>query len=638
MDSLITVVNKLHTAFSNVGVEASIDLPSLVVVGSQSTGKSSVLEHIVGHDFLPRGSDIVTRRPLLLKLINISKNVDGSDPVPFAEFGHQPDQILQNFDEIRQEIERETIKLAGDNKNIRPEPISLSIHSSKVLNLTLVDLPGLTKVAVGDQPKDIEDQTRKLVLSYINNPNAIILAVSSANVDLANSEALKIAKEVDPQGLRTIGILTKVDLMDQGTNALDMINGKIVPLKLGYIPVVNRSQKDIQSNKRITEALKAEKEFFANHHAYSSIASRCGTPYLAKTLNGLLMEHIQNRLPDLKKRILQLNLETQQRYARIGGNDENSFQNFGAILLNMIKEYSNTFDEKIEGKNIDVNNELTGGAYIYQIFSAQFYSSMLNVDPFQKLSYQEIRIAIRNSKGIRGSLYFSERAFHNLLKLGIANLLDPCLQCVEKVALELQNIIDKLKITELSRFPQLSKRVRETSLKLIKESKGSAITMVTNLVEMERAYIKTDHPDFRRVVLEMINQPNHSPNQTPKLEVPKQKPLASTGIAEIIPNDSLVRTPISNEEERQIEVTQQLIHQYFNLVKKSLLSTVPKVIVYCLVNGVNQGLQNRLLQDLYKESEFEDLQEEDKDMKAERLKCRTLLGALKKASEILGSI
>jgi vacuolar protein sorting-associated protein 1 len=148
-----------------------------------------------------------------------------------------------------------------------------------------VDLPGLTKVPVGDQPRDIEKQIKEMVLKQISKPNAIILAVTAANVDLANSDGLKLAREVDPEGQRTIGVLTKIDLMDQGTDVVDILAGRIIPLRLGYVPVVNRGQRDIENKKRIDLALKAEKEFFENHQSYRNKASYCGTPYLARKLN-----------------------------------------------------------------------------------------------------------------------------------------------------------------------------------------------------------------------------------------------------------------------------------------------------------------------------------------------------------------
>lgn len=126
---------------------------------------------------------------------------------------HLPGEKFFDFGKIRAEIVRDTEAKTGRNAGISPQPINLRIFSPNVLTLTLVDLPGLTKVPVGDQPKDIEKQIKDMLLKYISRPACIILAVTAANTDLANSDGLKLAREVDPEGTRTIGVLTKVDLM-----------------------------------------------------------------------------------------------------------------------------------------------------------------------------------------------------------------------------------------------------------------------------------------------------------------------------------------------------------------------------------------------------------------------------------------
>ena len=201
MESLIPVINRLQDVFATVGSEP-VDLPQIAVVGtqsclmagSQSSGKSSVLEHIVGRDFLPRGSGIVTRRPLVLQMINLS------DPnaQEVGEFLHKPKERFTDFAAIKREIEAETDRVTGSNKGISENPIGLKIYSPNVVNLTLVDLPGLTKVPVGDQPQDIEVQIRRMIMKYITKSSTIILAVTAANTDLANSDALQLAREVDP--------------------------------------------------------------------------------------------------------------------------------------------------------------------------------------------------------------------------------------------------------------------------------------------------------------------------------------------------------------------------------------------------------------------------------------------------------
>lgn len=141
----------------------------------------------------------------------------------------------------------------------------------------------MTKVPVGDQPDDIEAQIRQLVLKYVGNPNSIILAVTAANTDLSTSEAIKLARYADPDGRRTLAVVTKLDLMDAGTDAFDVLRGRVIPVKLGIIGVVNRSQQDIQRRKSVEKALEDEAAFLGRK--YRSIASRHGTPFLAKTLN-----------------------------------------------------------------------------------------------------------------------------------------------------------------------------------------------------------------------------------------------------------------------------------------------------------------------------------------------------------------
>ena len=221
MEQMIPLINKLQDAFQQTGQALNIDLPQIAVVGSQSAGKSSVLENFVGKDFLPRGSGIVTRRPLVLQLVNVPNG-------EWAEFLHAKGKRFTDFGDVRKEIEAETDRMTGSNKGISPIPINLRVFSPNVLNLTLVDLPGMTRVAVGDQPKDIENQIRDMLYQFITKDSCLILAVSPANTDLANSDAMKIAKEVDPDGLRTIGVVTKLDLMDQGTDARDILENRFL--------------------------------------------------------------------------------------------------------------------------------------------------------------------------------------------------------------------------------------------------------------------------------------------------------------------------------------------------------------------------------------------------------------------------
>ena len=112
----------------------------------------------------------------------------------WGEILHFPNEKLHDFNKIRSDIVRDTEAMTERNAGISPQPINLRIFSLNVLTLTPVDLPGLTKVPVGDQAQNIEKQTLDMLFNYISNPACIILAVSSANTDLANSNGLKLAR------------------------------------------------------------------------------------------------------------------------------------------------------------------------------------------------------------------------------------------------------------------------------------------------------------------------------------------------------------------------------------------------------------------------------------------------------------
>ncbi|KAK9780749.1 putative Dynamin central region-domain-containing protein [Seiridium cardinale] len=508
-DDLLRIVNQLQDlVFNTIGTD-SLDLPQIVVVGSQSAGKSSVLENIVGRDFLPRGSGVVTRRPLILQLINVEddetapdvseayRNPNQARRSEWAEFNHIPGRKFTDFGDVKREIENETSRVAGNNKGIVRQPINLKIFSPHVLNLTLVDLPGLTKVPIGDQPADIEKQTRTLISEFIAKPNSIILAVSPANVDLVNSEALKLARHVDPLGRRTVGVLTKVDLMDHGTNALDILSGRVYPLKLGFIGVVNRSQQDIQGSKPMDEALKAENEFFKHHPAYRNIANRCGTQFLAKTLNQTLMVHIRERLPDIKARLNTLMGQTQQELASYGDNHFSGKEHRGSMILQQMTKFASSFISSIDGTSSEISTkQLSGGARIYYIFNSVFGSSLESIDPTSNLSALDIRTAIRNSTGPRPSLFVPEMAFDLLVKPQIKMLEGPSQRCVELVYEELIKICHTCGSNELSRFPRLQAKLIEVVSDLLRERLGPASSYVESLISIQRAYINTNHPNF----------------------------------------------------------------------------------------------------------------------------------------------
>ncbi|KAK3530597.1 hypothetical protein QTP86_028829, partial [Hemibagrus guttatus] len=822
MEELIPLINKLQDAFSSIGQSCNLDLPQIAVVGGQSAGKSSVLENFVGRDFLPRGSGIVTRRPLILQLVN--------HKAEYAEFLHCKGRKFVDFDEVRLEIESETDRITGSNKGISPIPINLRVYSPndlekaydrvpreelwycmrksgvaekyvrvvqdmyersrtvvrcavgqteefkvevglhqgsalspflfaivmdqlseevrqespwtmmfaddivicsesreqveenlerwrfalerrgmkvsgskteymcvneregsgtvrlqgeevkkvqefkylgstvqsngecgkevkkrvqagwngwrkvwgvlcdqkisarikgkvyrtvvraamlygletvslrkkqeselevaelkmlrfslgvtrldrirneyirgtahvgrlgdkvrearlrwfghvqrrEILNLTLIDLPGMTKVAVGDQPPDIEFQIRDMLLQFIIRESCLILAVTPANTDLANSDALKIAKEVDPQGLRTIGVITKLDLMDEGTDARDILENKLLPLRRGYIGVVNRSQKDIDGRKDIRSALAAERKFFLSHPAYRHLAERMGTPYLQKTLNQQLTNHIRDTLPGLRSKLQSqlLSLEKEvEEYKNFKPDDPTRKTK---ALLQMVQQFGVDFEKRIEGSGDQVDTlELSGGARINRIFHERFPFELVKMEFDEKELRREISYAIKNIHGVRQvtGLFTPDLAFEAIVKKQIIKLKEPCLKCIDLVIQELINtvrqcttklwgfrtglftpdlafeaivkkqivklkqpclkcvdlVVSELsalahKCTEkLSSYPRLREETERIVTTYIRERDSKTKDQVMLLIDIELSYINTNHEDF----------------------------------------------------------------------------------------------------------------------------------------------
>ncbi|XP_033491047.1 dynamin-1-like protein isoform X1 [Epinephelus fuscoguttatus] len=556
MEALIPVINKLQDVFNTVGADI-IQLPQIVVVGTQSSGKSSVLESLVGRDILPRGTGIVTRRPLILQLVHIDaedrrktneeneskkngrlyRGIEGEE---WGKFLHTKNKIYTDFEEIRKEIEAETDRISGDNKGISDEPIHLKIFSPHVVNLTLVDLPGITKVPVGDQPKDIELQIRELIFKFISNPNSIILAVTAANTDMATSEALKVAREVDPDGRRTLAVVTKLDLMDAGTDAMDVLMGRVIPVKLGIIGVVNRSQLDINQKKLVADAIRDEYAFLQKK--YPSLANRNGTKYLARTLNRLLMHHIRDCLPELKTRINVLAAQYQSLLNSYGEPVEDK----SATLLQLITKFAAEYCHTIEGtaKYIETA-ELCGGARICYIFHETFGRTLESVDPLGGLTTIDVLTAIRNATGPRPALFVPEVSFELLVKRQVKRLEEPSLRCVELVHEEMQRIIQhcsNYSTQELLRFPKLHDAIVEVVTSLLRKRLPVTNEMVHNLVAIELAYINTKHPDFADACGLMNNnieeQRRNRMRDLPSA-VPRDKSLKGPGGQSLSPTEPL---------------------------------------------------------------------------------------------------
>ncbi|KAK0538771.1 mitochondrial dynamin GTPase Msp1 [Tilletia horrida] len=323
--------------------DENLTLPSIVVIGSQSSGKSSVLEAIVGHEFLPKGNNMVTRRPIELTLIHTDM-----EPAPASgrgrgksgkvvEYGEFPGLGMGRITDFKQ-IQKVLFDLnmaVPESECVSDEPIELRIHSPHVPDLTLIDLPGYVQISSIDQPEQLRDKIEKLCEKYIQPPN-VILAVCAADVDLANSPALRASRKVDQLGLRTIGVITKMDLVDPEVGAGILTNNRY-PLALGYVGVVCKHRPsrsdfghDEDADGNITGAiLRQEKDYFdANRHHFraptrgrnAGVEPMLGTDTLRRRLMSVLEESMGSSLHGIANAV-QVELEEASYQFKVQYND-----------------------------------------------------------------------------------------------------------------------------------------------------------------------------------------------------------------------------------------------------------------------------------------------------------------------------
>lgn len=552
-----------------------------------------------------------------------------NDPTakPYATFEKEDTSTIYDFAQIKAKIEFLTEKVCGNSKGIIDDPIVLNVYSPSCPDLTLVDLPGITRIAQEGQAKNIEEVTKNMASRYCGDERTIILCVIPANQDMSTSDGLQMAMKLDPNGERTIGVITKIDIMDRGTNAKKMLLNDEIKLKLGYVGVKGRSQADIREGMKVGEALKEERNYFARHPVYSNLPPGCvGTEALVSKLTSTMYRHIKRIMPSIINEIDSKIYECEKNYKELGTPLPIEDREKLLLIWRLISTFAEKVKTSISGEyNPDLSNvkkDLLGGVRIRLKFNEIFIDEMsLRYKASKKYGDADIKTALRLHMGNNLPGFTSADAFQSLINPLLQKLKDPAMTLLEEVHAIMEQICVHYINETFMRFPMFISEVTDAALTILSQDKERARLLMSEIIDANIGYMYTKDPEYIACILpssekekldkqrekekkaadekakeaERARSEANLQDQTGK---PPQKPQMKEAADDDGQDEIEAQTVKTSKDKAQKTMEKVLIKEmrlridtYFRVVVTQLADMIPKLIGHNLVNAGINSLQ-----------------------------------------------
>ncbi|TSK17736.1 Interferon-induced GTP-binding protein Mx1 [Bagarius yarrelli] len=554
-----------------LGVEKDLALPAIAVIGDQSSGKSSVLEALSGVA-LPRGSGIVTRCPLELKMKRSQEKEIWHGKIKFKKGDQDYEEEIEDPAEVESLIREAQDQMAGIGVGISDDLISLEVTSSDVPDLTLIDLPGITRVAVKGQPENIGEQINRLIRKFITKQETINLVVVPSNVDIATTEALKMAQEVDPDGERTLGILTKPDLVDKGTEdtVVSIIRNEIIYLKKGYM-IVNA----LYDNGLAT------------------------IPKLAEKLTLELVHHIELSLPRLEEQIEVKLAETQCELDRYGSGPPTEPGDRIVFLIDKVTAFTQDAINLTNGEELKNIQHLN----IFSSLRRQFVYWKTHLDKsgktFNERIDKEVSEYEEKYRGRELPGFINYKTFEVIVKDQIRQLEEPAIRRLKEISDLIRKNFIQLAQHSFVGFPNLLKMAK-SKIECIKQVQESeAETMVRTQFKME---------------LIVYTQDSMYSSTLSELKLEKEREEEELRLNGFRPSSTSCSLYDYSDNKATLEELTHHLKSYYSIASKRLADQLPLVIRYLLLQESAAQMQREMLQLLQDKSSTDQLLKEDHDI------------------------
>lgn len=578
-----------------LGVEKDLALPAIAVIGDQSSGKSSVLEALSGV-CLPRGSGIVTRCPLELQLKKSLKGTQWSCKISYL--GESID--IESPADVEDEVRKAQNCIAGEGNGINDELITLEVVSQDVPDLTLIDLPGITRVALPNQPADIGHQIKTMIKKYIRRQETINLVVVPSNVDIATTEALEMAKQVDPDGERTLGILTKPDLVDKGAESdiVDVVKNLSFPLKKGYMIVKCRGQIEIQSKLSLKNAMDNEKAFFEDHEYFRTLLQEgyATIPSLAKRLTEELVEHINRTLPHLEDQIITKLKEAEDQLQLIGAGVPETHTEKLTYLIEKIKKFSDGITQTTEGEEDVINGHLKLFTDFRKHFNSWEQTLKKSVTKFPQEIRKDVYLYETEHRGRELTGFISFRTFENIARKQIQTFEQPAILQLKEITELVRTSFNRIALRNFLQYQNLYRSAKGKIENICSEQQKKAEEAIRTQFKMEKIIYCQDtlYGGSLKEAREEAEEQNE-----------KEKKKFGT-------------TTQPNQLQLSVEEMSCHIQAYFTNATARLANQIPLMIQHYILFEIAQQLQGEMLHLLQDRENMDVLLQEKQDLSRER--------------------
>ena len=591
--TILQVANEINGLLIEKELEHDdLILPRIVVIGAQSSGKTSILNNIISMDILPMGEEMVTRVPLELQLHQLLKdnnknwvefwnkdsnsrvcNIDVSFPITKLE-----------SDKIKSIISDETNKFAGleKDRNINTKAIVMKIYSQHVPNLSLTDLPGIISTP---HIANIKEKIDNIAISYMNKPKTIVLAVAQSKKDLEtdiglglikqiirkNSELEENEQNINIKNIKIIGVLTKPDLMSKDTHIGNYLSDHIpdyIKVNNGYFVVKCRDNNERQSLS-VAEGYSVENSYFNSHSEYRKQAykGKIGTNNLVTKLTEILLQDIKVHLPKALLKLVELEKTISIELNKLGEiipNDTNG-------KLGILNTYVSTFCQSLITGMTEGTLVFNAPVAIKTIFY-KFRNELRCVKPFSDTTIyndEYFNLLKSNMEGNHMTSYVSsirlvEHCIQDNNYQPLKPLLDLSQNATNDVIICIKNLVEAiLNDSQFSKYKKLTTYIKSIiSDEFLPALQLSVNKKINELINCYKVYVWTEDEEFTKMI---------STNSPPNV----------------------------------------LLGKYFETVTYMIQDIVPKYIMLGVVHVISQSINTYLYSEIINKGKIEYVHEDD---------------------------